>query len=286
MSQRINIRWCEMVAVETGWERNRRMHFDDIVDNYDRLRPEYPKELFEDIVQYSGASKGKSAVEIGAGTGKATYPFLDAGYDVTAIEIGSNMATFLLKRFSGQKGFNIVVSSFENAVLQEGSFDLIYAATAFHWVDAEIGCPKAFRLLKDGGVIALFRYNAIAAIGDELYEEIQSIYEEHYYSYYTSGTRPIKKTKEDFKKPSEIYHSFRFEDLKSYGFKDISMKFYDGYKAFNSDEYIAWLDTMSDHRGLPANNKMALYSEIKEAIVKHNNRHKVDFIFQLYLGRK
>ncbi|WP_033168186.1 class I SAM-dependent methyltransferase [Clostridium sp. KNHs205] len=275
-----------MTIIETGWERNKRLHFNDIVENYDKMRPEYPQEIFEDVINYSNALTGKGAIEIGAGTGKATHPFLDAGYDVTAIEIGSNMADFLLKRFSGHKGFNVVVSSFEDAVLQESSFDLIYSATAFHWIDAEIGCQKAFRLLKDGGTIALFRYNAIAANGDELYDEIQAIYEKHYYSYYTSDTRPIKKTKEDFEKPSEIYNSFRFEDLRTYGFKDVSMKFYDGYKTFNADEYITWLETMSDHRGLPDSNRKILYAGIKEAIIEHGNHHKIDFIFQLYMGRK
>ena len=271
---------------KTGWEREYRTHFDNKVLDYDKIRPEYPQEIFEDIFVYSNISTGKTAIEIGAGTGKATQPFLDAGYDITAIEIGSNMADFLLKRFSACRDFRVVVSSFEDAILQENSYDLIYAATAFHWVDAEVGCPKAFRLLKNGGAFALFRYNAVAADGDELYEEIQAVYEKHYYSYYTSGTRPKKKSKEDFEKPSEIFNSYRFNDLKTYGFKDISMKFYEGYKTFNADEYITFLETMSDHIGLPYSNRSALYSGIKDAIINHGNHHRMDYVFQLYIGRK
>lgn len=275
-----------MAVTETGWERNKRTHFNDIVAEYDRMRPEYPSELFDDIIKYSKNTTGKSAVEIGAGTGKATAPILNAGYEVTAVEIGPNMADFLLKRFSGYKGFNVVVSSFEDAVLKEDGYDLIYAASAFHWVDAETGCPKAFRLLKDGGTVALFRYNAVAADGDALYEEIQQIYEKFYYSYYTSNIRPKKKTREDFEKPSEIYISYRFEDLKAYGFRDISMKFYDGIKTFNADEYISLLETMSDHRSLPASNRTSLFDGVRKAIIKHCNRHKVDYVYQLYMGRK
>jgi len=275
-----------MANIETGWERDKRLHFDDIVENYDKIRPEYPLELFDDIFKYSELTTSKSALEIGAGTGKATTPFLSAGYDVTAVEIGSNMANFLLKRFNGHKRFNVVVSSFEDAVLQENSYNLIYAATAFHWVDAEIGCPKALRLLKDGGTIALFRYNAIAANGDKLYDELQAIYEKYYYSYYISNFRPVKKSREDFEKKSEIYISYRFEDLKDYGFKDILMRFYDGAKTYSADEYIVLLDTMSDHKNLPENNRQALYAGIKEAIIKHGGQHTVDYIFQLYMGRK
>ena len=163
---------------------------------------------------------------------------------------------------------------------------MIYAASAFHWVDAQIGCPKALRLLKDGGTIALFRYNAIAADGDKLYEEIQVVYEKYYNIYYTSNLRPVKKTREDFEKKSEIYNSYRFEDLMDYGFKDVSMRFYDGARTFSADEYIVLLETMSDHKSLPESNQQALYSGIKEAIIKFGGHHTVDYIFQLYMGRK
>ena len=61
----------------TGWERERRTHFDEIVLDYDRVRPEYPAEMFEDAIAYAGGNK---ALEIGAGTGKATGPFLQAGF--------------------------------------------------------------------------------------------------------------------------------------------------------------------------------------------------------------
>lgn len=131
-----------------------------------------------------------------------------------------------------------------------------------------------------------FRYNAIADTGDKLYDELQEIYEEYYYSYYTSDFRPVKKTREDFLKKSEIYNSFRFEDLKDYGFKDILMKFYDRSKTYNADEYIVLLETMSDHRSLPEKNRQALYAGIKEAIIKHGGQHTVDYIFQLYMGKK
>lgn len=275
-----------MAIMETGWERSKRVLFNDIVENYNNIRPEYPLALFDDIFKYLGLTTQKSALEIGAGTGKATKPFLDAGYDVTAVELGSNMADFLSKRYNGYKGFQVVVSSFEDAILQENSYDLIYAASAFHWVDAKIGCPKALRLLKDGGTIALFRYNAIAADGDELYDEIQAVYDKYYYSYYTSSSRPVKKSREDFLKKSEIYISYRFSDLADYGFQDIAMKFYDGARTYSADEYITLLETMSDHKSLPDNNRQSLYAGIKKAIIKHGGKHTVNYIFQLYMGRK
>jgi hypothetical protein len=64
------------------------------------------------------------------------------------------------------------------------------------------------------------------------------------------------------------------------------MKLYDASQTYSADEYIALIDTYSDHRGLPDENRTALYAGIREAILRHGGHHKVDYIFQLYMGRK
>ena len=271
---------------KTGWEPENRKHFDEIVEAYDMRRSEYPCELFEDILKYAGAEAGIKALEIGAGTGKATVSFLNSGYNVTAVEIGTNMSAFLRKKFINNQSFCVINASFEDALLEENSYDLIYAASAFHWVDPRIGCPKVFNLLRSGGVVALFRFNTIADEGEELYDEIQAVYEKHYYSYYPSKYRPVKKSKEDFMKPLEISIGFGFEDLRTYGFTDVSMKFYDETRMFGADEYIEWLNTMSDHRAMEEDYRAALFAGVKEAILKHGGHHEVKHTFHLYMGRK
>jgi SAM-dependent methyltransferase len=276
------------MKVKTGWERDNRTHFDEIVVNYDKIRWDYPAKLFSDVIDFSGPGI-KRVLEIGAGTGKATAFFLNAGYDVTAVELGSNMAEFLLNKFRRCTNLNVIVSSFEEADLEADSYDLIYAASAFHWVNAEIGCPKVFRLLKNNGVFALFRNNVVREDSGELYDDVQAEYDEYYYSYYKRDDRPIrisKMTYGDFLKPSEIYRGFRFESLEQYGFKDVAMKLYDNVLTYNADEYIALLDTYSDHRALPDANRIALYARVKEAILRHGGYQKLNCIFQLYMGRK
>jgi len=203
--------------------------------------------------------------------------------------MGVNMTEFILEKFKGQKNFKVITSTFEDVVLQDDSYDLIYAASAFHWVEAKIGCPKVYRLLKNGGVFALFRNNAVQNDGNETYDEIQTVYEKHYYSQHKSDKRPIKISEmeyEDFLKPAEIYRGFRFESLEQYGFKDIVMKLYNASRTYGADEYIALMDTMSDHRALTEENRTALYAELKEVILKHGGHIKMDYIFQLYMGRK
>lgn len=268
----------------TGWELDKREHFDEIVAHYDNIRPGYPDELFADLFAYAGAGPAGKALEIGAGTGKATAPVLRAGYDVTAVEIGANMADFLRHKFGAQDRFSVVVSSFEDAPL-ENSYDLIYAATAFHWVDAAIGCPKAFGLLKSGGVFALLRYNAVPADGDPLYEDIQAVYKEYYYRD-KPYRRPESKTDEQYWLPAEIRRGFGFEDMQAYGFADVAMNLYRTARVFSAEEHIALLQTFSDHRSLPQSDQTALYAGVKEAIEKHGGQLKTEYVYQLYMGRK
>jgi len=194
------------------------------------------------------------------------------------------MTAFLLDKYQG-RNFSVITSVFEDAPLENNAYDLIYAASAFHWVDVAIGCPKAHRLLKPGGVFALMRYNEPGGAG-ALNDEIMAAYEKHYTAFYTSKQRLPKKSREDYLTPAEIMRGFGCEDMRQFGFDDISMKLYDTTLTFSAEEYIAFIATMADIRGLPESNRTALFSGIKAAILRHGNCYRIAHIFQLYMGRK
>ena len=276
-----------MSEIRTGWERENRTHFDDIAENYDKIRWDYPSEIFHDIVSYCKINITK-AVEIGAGTGKATAPFLDAGYMVTAVEMGQNMVNFLKYKFRDYDNFDVITSTFEDVQLEQNSYEVVYAASAFHWVDAAVGCPKVVKLLKDGGVFAIFRNNAVPK-RDALFFDVHKIYDTFFYSYYTTDnrTKSIYEMKEaDFWKQEEIYRGFRLSSLEEYGFRNVKMKLYDETLIYTAKEYISLLETYSDHRALPADNKAALYSGIEQVIAAHGGYQTLQCIFQLYMGTK
>ena len=257
-----------------------KMHFDDVVETYDRLRPEYPSELFADIFDYAGG--GSKAIEIGAGTGKATSAFLDAGYDVTAIEIGANMVAFLQDRFAQNGKFRAVCVPFEDADLPENAYDLIYAATAFHWVNPETGCPKALRLLKSGGAFAIFRYTALPGDG-ERYDDIQAVYDKYYHQ---PNKRPTRLSDAEYGAPAELVKAHGVGNLGEYGFADVTVKHYHTTKTFSVDEYMNLLDTFPDHKSLNDSDRANLYAGVREAIERHGGQHEVEYLFRLYMGRK
>jgi len=69
--------------------------FGEVAEQYDRARPSYPDALFDTIIEYGGLALGDVALEIGAGTGKATRGFLARGIAVHALEPSPGMAAVL-----------------------------------------------------------------------------------------------------------------------------------------------------------------------------------------------
>ncbi len=128
--------------------------FDGVADGYD-ARPQYPDELYALLADRCGCGPGTRVLEIGPATGLATMRLLDLGADITTIEPGPALADRLRSRTVG-RSLTVIVSSFEAAELPAARFDLVAAATSFHWVDPSIGLAKVARHLRPGGWLALW----------------------------------------------------------------------------------------------------------------------------------
>ena len=130
--------------------------FDHDAANYDRARPQYPAELFAELVDYIGPrTGGVYAIEVGPGTGQATASLLTKGMRVTAVELGKSLATFLAQKFAAEPRLKVVQGAFEEVPLEAGSADLVVAATAWHWIDPVTRTERAHTLLRPNGVLAV-----------------------------------------------------------------------------------------------------------------------------------
>ena len=130
----------------------RALSFGAVAQAYERFRPGYPVELFELVTAYAGRPV-RTALEIGAGTGKATRLFARPGIAVTATDPDAAMLAELRKHVPAD--VNTVRSAFEDLRLGE-RYGLVYAAAAMHWTDPEGRWPRVAALLEPGGVFASF----------------------------------------------------------------------------------------------------------------------------------
>lgn len=256
--------------------------FDTVAEEYDKWRPTYVDDLYQDIFEYSGIASDCCALEIGIGTGQATRPILDKGCKVTAIELGEKLAKIAERNFIDYRNFTVVHSSFEEYNCPDNMFDLIYSASAFHWIDEKEGYNKVFRKLKEGGSFARFASHPFYNIEgqEELYERIQAVYFK--YMPNSSGAvtpRKIKRyTEEDAERRSEI--------AKKYGFTEISTKVYYRDLIYSSEEYIKRLAIESDKIALDDTTRRKLLNGIKEAIEVYGGTIIVRDMIDLNLARK
>jgi SAM-dependent methyltransferase len=127
--------------------------FGSVAERYERYRLDYPNELVDTVLGYAGRPV-YTALEVGAGTGKATRAFAARGIKVTAIEPDPDMAKVLASLTHGLP-VTPVVSTFEHFRTQS-RYDLVYAAAAWHWTSPVTRWTQAVELLVPGGVLALF----------------------------------------------------------------------------------------------------------------------------------
>ena len=230
--------------------------FDSAVTDYDRWRPDYPAALYRDIFAVRPLNEQSRALEIGIGTGQATRPILETGCAVTAVEPGANLTAFAAAKFAQFANFRGENARFEEYDAQPGSFDLIYAATAFHWIDADVGYPKVLALLKPGGVFARFANHPYYE-QDVLYDAVQAVYTK----YRKGGKPPRVFTEADAEALARL--------PERYGFVRTSHRLYARERRFTGAEYVGLLNTYSDNLAMEAGLRERFYADVRAAIEAH-----------------
>lgn len=131
----------------------RGLTFGSAAELYERYRPGYPAELVSAVQHHLGRPI-RSALEVGAGTGKATRLFASRNIEVTALEPDPDMAR-VLRRTTRALPVRVVENTFE-LFRSDNRFDLVFAAAAWHWTDPATRWARAVNFLVPGGVLALF----------------------------------------------------------------------------------------------------------------------------------
>lgn len=249
--------------------------FDTRALAYDRWRPAYVAALYRDIFEYSPLNSDSRALEIGIATGQATRPILDTGCRVTAVEPGRQLAALATHNFSGYTGFDVLTCKFEDCALPERAFDLVYSASAFHWVPEQAGYEKVFRILKPGGAFARFANHPYPAPEDAaLNDDIQRVYAR----YMPGNELSPQYTAQDAHARAHI--------AARYGFCDIAHHIYRRRRVFSAKEYVALLCTYSDHIVLPEPDHTRFMRDIEAAIDRHGGCFALDDTIELGLARR
>ena len=231
----------------------RALGFGMVAEAYERFRLGYPAELFDVVMAYAGRPV-RTALEIGAGTGKATRLFAQRGITVTATEPDGVMLAELRKHVPAN--VRTVQAAFED-VRPGGSYGLVYAAAALHWTNPEGRWPRMAALLEPGGLFASF--GGPARLADPVAEEA------------------VRAARAPFLESDEVPspdgtpagHDRQWpgtELQRSEWFTDVQQTVIERRVTMSARDYIGHLSTISAYLELPAAAQEQVYSRIMQVL--------------------
>ena len=252
--------------------RERRLVFGEVAELYDSVRPSYPDALVDDVLAFADAGPGDPALEVGAGTGKATELFAARGLDLTCVEPSAEMAAVL-------RGIpNIVIdqTGFEEFLAAPHSFKLLYSAQAWHWVDPAVRYPKAHELLRADGAPALFFNNDAVAAGPLLRPARRGLR-----ALWQRGERTDRADREAPRPGPDPPR--RDQSLR--GLPDATVRDYPWTCVLSAERYIQLLSTYSNHLLVEEGLRNRLLSAVKDTIDAAGGEITLDRAAELYLAR-
>jgi SAM-dependent methyltransferase len=231
----------------------RALSFGVVAEGYERFRPGYPVELFDMVMTYAGRPV-RTAIEIGAGTGKATRLFAQRGITITAVEPDGAMLAELRKHVPAN--VKTVQAAFED--LRSGeSYGLVYAAAALHWTNPEGRWPRMAALLEPGGVFASF--GGPVRLADAAVEEA------------VRAARAPFLDSDEVPSPdgTPAGHDMQWpgtELRRSEWFADVQQSVIERRLTMSAGDYIGHLSTISAYLELPASEQDQVFSRIMQVL--------------------
>ncbi|MFD0342378.1 class I SAM-dependent methyltransferase [Streptomyces sp. NPDC127117] len=231
----------------------RAQSFGVVADAYERFRPGYSVELFDVVMTYAGHPV-RSALEIGAGTGKATRLFAQQGVVVTATEPDGAMLDELRKHVPSN--VRTVQAAFED--LRPGErYGLVYAAAALHWTNPEGRWTRMASLLEPGGVFASF--GGPIRLADPAVEEAAR-----------TARAPFLESDEipsPDGTPQEREMQWPGTELqRSEWFTDVQQSLIERRLTMSAREFVGHLSTVSAYLVLPAFEREQVFSQIVQVL--------------------
>lgn len=151
-------------------------HFSGHADAYARFRPTYPPELFDWL---AGVSPGRErAWDCATGNGQAAVELARHFAEVIATDASEKQ----IRSAFPHPRVRYRVAPAEAPGIDPGSVDLVTVAQALHWFDIPAFYRQADRVLKPGGILAVWAYGLFEstpeadAVVDHLYRDIVGPY--------------------------------------------------------------------------------------------------------------
>lgn len=179
--------------------------------NYAKFRPTYPAALYQFLVDRlvasssassscsssSSSSSSRVAVDVGCGTGQATFALAAKkysfervlGFDPSETQIHQALLRLEQEQEQGTQSIGRIQFQVKDAVeglktLEDSSVACVTVAQAAHWFDLPEFYPQVDRVLSEGGILAMWTYGLVEfqdafldkIVNQDLYRDILGPY--------------------------------------------------------------------------------------------------------------
>ncbi len=211
----------------------------------------------------AGLCDQSDILEIGPATGIATTALADRGGRLTGLELGSELASMARRNTESRDDITIVTGSFDTWEPPSwGAFDLVAAASCWHWLEPDTRYQRAHKHLGDDGHLAFWSAShVIPEDGDPFFAEVQEVYDR-------IGEGMPGGWSET--RPGEIPD--QRADIEASGlFHVVAVEQFDWELTYDADGYIGVLDTFSGHIAMEQWQRDELYGEIRSRLATRPN---------------
>jgi len=264
--------------IARGFSTEQRLAFGRVASLYDRARPSYPPAAIDDVLGYAALQGGERAVEVGAGTGKATRLLAQRGLELLALEPDPAMAALARRNCSEFPLVEVLESDFESYV-PERPVSLIFAAQSWHWVDPDLRYELAAGALEPQGALAAV-WTLPCWEDAAQRHELRLLYAE--LAPQMTPTFPMHPASD----LSALTGDWHGEVLASRAFSDPQVREHRWRGEYSPKEYAALISTHQDHILLEPARREELLDAIKAAIRDAGGELVVPYITTVCMARR
>ncbi|MFC5661848.1 class I SAM-dependent methyltransferase [Kitasatospora misakiensis] len=259
--------------------------FGSVAEIYDAARPSYPDTLVSAVLDYA-ALGDHPALEVGAGTGKATVQFASAlSTPLVCVEPDTRMADVLRRNTAPHPHVRIDVSPFEDWNPGDTRFGLVFAATSWHWVDPNRRWDLAHHALAPGGAVALF-WNPLGVRDPGLHAALAEVDRRHGLTHTPHAVLASSFGDTPGHWPDMLGHWPAIDRAKDSRFTDLhSLRFREDAH-YDTDGYIAYLSSLSMYATLPTAHRTQALTDTATILDTHASHLDVTRIHDLFLTRR
>jgi SAM-dependent methyltransferase len=241
-----------------GKDLEQRKHwYSPAAEAYRQVRPRYPQVLIDRVVEIAQLSSDSTLLEVGCGPAIATPAFADLGCRMVCVEPNPDFYRLAQRTCEPYPYVEVQNCSFEEWELAPQTYDVVLAASSFHWIPPEIGYPKAAAALRPEGYLILL-WNKELQPRHEVYQQLAEVYQAHAPS--------LNRRYEDSATQAAILDQLGQMAIESGQFKNMISGHMEVEVTYSVEQYLLLLNTYSPYLKLEPQQKQRLFEDLRQML--------------------